>query len=128
MDDARRHFPRNRELQEARRNVMRRHPLTQFVCLHAADSEDLPYVSECMDSHPNMSVDIAARISELGRQPRMARRFFGRCTGERIPPHWALRIDDLMRYAIVWLLAFTAALADGPNQIESKFAPRDSPA
>lgn len=69
-------FPSNRELQEARRNVMRRHPQTQFVCLHVANSEDLPYVSECMDSHPNMNVDIAARIGELGRQPRMARKFF----------------------------------------------------
>jgi predicted TIM-barrel fold metal-dependent hydrolase len=69
-------FPGNRELQEARRNVMRRHPRTQFVCLHAANSEDLPYVSECMDSHPNMNVDIAARIGELGRQPRMSRKFF----------------------------------------------------
>ncbi|MFZ0960766.1 MAG: amidohydrolase family protein [Terriglobia bacterium] len=71
-------FPGNRALQEARRNVMRRHPRTQFVCLHVADSEDLPYVSECLDSHPNMHVDIAARIGELGRQPRMAQKFFDR--------------------------------------------------
>jgi predicted TIM-barrel fold metal-dependent hydrolase len=69
-------YPSNRELQEARRNVMRRHPRTQFVCLHVADAEDLPYVSECLDSHPNMHVDIAARIGELGRQPRMSRKFF----------------------------------------------------
>jgi predicted TIM-barrel fold metal-dependent hydrolase len=68
-------FPSNRELQEARRNVMRRHPKTQFVCLHVADAEDLDYVSECLNSHPNMNVDIAARIGELGRQPRAARRF-----------------------------------------------------
>jgi predicted TIM-barrel fold metal-dependent hydrolase len=71
-------YPSNRELQEARRNVMRRHPRTQFVCLHVADSEDLPYVSECLDAHPNMHVDIAARIGELGRQPRAARQFFDR--------------------------------------------------
>jgi predicted TIM-barrel fold metal-dependent hydrolase len=69
-------FPSNRELQEARRRVMKRHPRTQFVCLHVADSEDLDYVSECMDAHPNMKVDIAARIGELGRQPRAARKFF----------------------------------------------------
>ncbi len=69
-------YPGNRELQEARRNVMRRHPKTQFVCLHVADAEDLGYVSECLDSHPNMFVDIAARIGELGRQPRTARKFF----------------------------------------------------
>ncbi|MBV9037374.1 MAG: amidohydrolase family protein [Acidobacteriaceae bacterium] len=68
-------FPTNRELQEARRNAMRRHPRTQFVCLHVADAEDLTYVSECLDSHPNMHVEIAARIGELGRQPRAARRF-----------------------------------------------------
>jgi hypothetical protein len=71
-------FPSNRELQEARRNVMRRHPRTQFVCLHTADAEDLAYVSECLDSHPNMCVDIAARIGELGRQPRAARKFIDR--------------------------------------------------
>lgn len=70
-----RDFPSNRDLQEARRNVMRRHPRTQFVCLHTADAEDLPYVSECLDAHPNMHVDIAARIGELGRQPRAARKF-----------------------------------------------------
>ena len=45
-------FPSNRELQEARRNVMRRHPKTQFVCLHIADAEDLPYVAECLDAIP----------------------------------------------------------------------------
>ncbi len=71
-------FPSNRDLQEARRNVMRKHPRTQFVCLHVADSEDLSYVSQCLDSHPNMNVDIAARIGELGRQPRMSRKFFDR--------------------------------------------------
>jgi predicted TIM-barrel fold metal-dependent hydrolase len=54
---------------------MRRHPKTHFVCLHVADSEDLPYVSECLDGHPNMHVEIAARIGELGRQPRAAYRF-----------------------------------------------------
>ena len=69
-------FPGNRDLQEARRNVMRRHPRTQFVCAHCGDAEDLSYVMECMDSHPNMSLDIAARIGELGRQPRIARNFF----------------------------------------------------
>jgi predicted TIM-barrel fold metal-dependent hydrolase len=71
-------FPTNRELQEARRNVMRRHPKTQFVCLHVADSEDLAYVAECLDSHPNMHVEFAARIGELGRQPRAAYQFINK--------------------------------------------------
>jgi predicted TIM-barrel fold metal-dependent hydrolase len=73
-----RDFPSNLALQEARRRVMRRHPRTHFVCLHVADAENLNYVSECLDEHPNMHVDIAARIAELGRQPRAARRFFDR--------------------------------------------------
>jgi predicted TIM-barrel fold metal-dependent hydrolase len=68
-------FPSDMELQEARRNVMRRHPRTRFVCLHMAVSEDLEYVSECMDAHPNMHVELAARIGELGRQPRTAKKF-----------------------------------------------------
>ena len=71
-----RDFPSNAELQEARNRVMGRHPGTKFVALHVADSENLPYVSECLDRYPNMYVDIAARIGELGRQPRMARKFF----------------------------------------------------
>jgi predicted TIM-barrel fold metal-dependent hydrolase len=40
-----------------------------------ADSEDLAYVSECLDEHPNMHVEMAARIGELGRQPRAAYQF-----------------------------------------------------
>jgi predicted TIM-barrel fold metal-dependent hydrolase len=73
-----RDFPSNLAIQEARRRVMRRHPRTQFVCLHVADAENLKYVAECLDEHPNMHVDIAARIAELGRQPRTARKFFDR--------------------------------------------------
>jgi predicted TIM-barrel fold metal-dependent hydrolase len=69
-------FPSSRELQEARLRVMKRHPKTQFVCLHVADAENLEYVSQCLDEIPNMSVDIAARIGELGRQPRASRKFF----------------------------------------------------
>ena len=57
------------------RRITLRHPRTQFVCLHVADSEDLAYVSECLDAHPNMHVEIAARIGELGRQPRAASQF-----------------------------------------------------
>lgn len=73
-----REFPSDQELQEARRRVMSRHPKTQFVCLHVAVAENLPYVSEMMDAHPNMLVEIGARIGELGRQPRTARKFFDR--------------------------------------------------
>src|SRR5436853_4703386 len=69
-------FPSNAELQEARNRVIQRHPRTKFVALHTANSENLPYVAECLDRYTNMYVDIAARIGELGRQPRMTRKFF----------------------------------------------------
>jgi len=69
-------FPASRELHEARNRVMARHPKTQFVCLHMAVAEDLATVSEWMDRYPNMWVEFGARIGELGRQPRTARRFF----------------------------------------------------
>ncbi len=72
-----RDYPSNAELLDARNRVFARHPKTQFITLHVGnDAENLPYVSECLDKFPNMHVDIAARIGELGRQPRMARKFF----------------------------------------------------
>ena len=71
-------FPTNREIQEARVRVMKKHPKTVFVCHHVADSEDLALVSEWMEQCPNMWVELGARIGELGRQPRASRRFFER--------------------------------------------------
>jgi predicted TIM-barrel fold metal-dependent hydrolase len=69
-------FPSDRELQEARFRVIQRHPRTQFIVLHMGDAENLAYISQAMDRYPNMSVEFGARIGELGRQPRAARRFF----------------------------------------------------
>jgi len=70
-------FPSNDELIAARNRVIARHPKTQFVVLHVGNfAEDLQNVSENLDRYSNMFVDIAARIGELGRQPRTARKFF----------------------------------------------------
>ena len=70
-------FPSNAELIEARNRMFARHPKTQFIALHVGNfSENLANVSENLDRFPNMSVDIAARIGELGRQPRTSRKFF----------------------------------------------------
>jgi predicted TIM-barrel fold metal-dependent hydrolase len=72
-------FPSNAELLEARNRVFARHPKTQFIVLHVGNfSENLANVSENLDRLPNMTVDTAARIGELGRQPRTSRRFFDR--------------------------------------------------
>jgi len=70
-------FPSNAELLEARNRMFARHPRTQFIALHVGnDAENLGYVSECMERFPNMTIELAARIGELGRQPRAARKFF----------------------------------------------------
>lgn len=70
-------LPSNRELLAARDRVFARHPQTQFIAFHVGNfSENLDHVSASLDRFPNMSVDIAARVGELGRQPRAARAFF----------------------------------------------------
>jgi predicted TIM-barrel fold metal-dependent hydrolase len=70
-------FPSNAQLLAARNRVFAKHPKTQFVVLHVGNfAENLANVAESLDRFPNMSVDIAARIGELGRQPRTARKFF----------------------------------------------------
>ncbi len=72
-------FPSNAELLEARNRVFARHPRTRFHALHMGNfAENLSNVSAALDRYPNMTVDIAARIGELGRQPRRARAFFER--------------------------------------------------
>jgi predicted TIM-barrel fold metal-dependent hydrolase len=60
------------------------HPRTTFIGAHVGcAAEDLGLVSRLLDEHPNLSVDIAARLGELGRQPYTARAFFLR-HGDRI--------------------------------------------
>jgi hypothetical protein len=70
-------YPSNEDLLEARNRMIAKHPNTHFVVLHVGNfAENLENVSEAMDRLPNMCVDIAARVGELGRQPRTARAFF----------------------------------------------------
>lgn len=57
--------------------LVERHPQTTFIGAHVGCyAENLAWVSQLLDRCPNFYVDIAARISELGRQPYSARRFF----------------------------------------------------
>jgi predicted TIM-barrel fold metal-dependent hydrolase len=74
-----RDFPKRSELHEARNRVAARHPKTKFIHLHVGnDAEDLAQVSEWLDRYANVNVEFAARLGELGRQPRTARKFFDR--------------------------------------------------
>ena len=70
-------FPAKMEILEARNRVIERHPNTIFIGAHFGNlPEDLAVVGSWLDKYPNFYVDIDARISELGRQPYTARKFF----------------------------------------------------
>jgi predicted TIM-barrel fold metal-dependent hydrolase len=69
-------FPTRQSLLEARNRVVARHPQTTFIGAHVAgNSEDLTTVAHWLDQHPNLYVELASRIGELGRQPYTARKF-----------------------------------------------------
>jgi len=58
-------------------SLITRHPKTTFIGAHVGCyAENLSWVSDLLDRAPNFYIDISARISELGRQPYTARRFF----------------------------------------------------
>ncbi len=70
-------FPKREELLDQLHRVIEAHPKTTFINTHFGNNaENLASVAEKLDKYPNMYVDIDARISELGRQPYSARRFF----------------------------------------------------
>ena len=70
-------FPPFDDIIAAFGRMVGRHPRTTFIGAHVASaSEDLALVGRLLDEHPNLSVDIAARLAELGRQPYTARSFF----------------------------------------------------
>lgn len=59
------------------RNLVRRHSETTFIGAHVGCyGENLAWVASMLDECPNYFIDFSARISELGRQPYSARKFF----------------------------------------------------
>jgi predicted TIM-barrel fold metal-dependent hydrolase len=70
-------FPDRQDLLDRLHRVIARHPRTTFINTHFGNNaEDMASVADKLDKYPNMFVDIDARISELGRQPYTARKFF----------------------------------------------------
>ena len=69
-------FEEHMAMQEA---VIRDHPDTAFVVAHVGSyAENLGVVSKWMEKYPNMCVDVAARLDQLGRQPYTAKAFIER--------------------------------------------------
>jgi len=71
-------YPKREDLLAQLDRVIGRHPETTFVSVHFGnDAEELEYVDAAMDRHPNMWIDLAARVPEVGRHdPEAVRRFF----------------------------------------------------
>lgn len=76
-------------------------PRTRFVGAHVAGwAENLDWVARLLAEHPNVSIDISARIADLGRQPRAAAELITRFAdrvlfGSDVYP-W--RVDELEIY------------------------------
>ena len=69
-------FPGFFQLLEAQEVMLEANRDTTFVIAHVGSyPENLGEVGRMLDDHPNMYIDTAQRIAELGRQPYTARKF-----------------------------------------------------
>jgi predicted TIM-barrel fold metal-dependent hydrolase len=72
-------YPPFEQLMQEFEEVLVHNPSTTFIGAHVGNyAENLSRVGQWLDQYPNFYVDIAARISQLGRQPYTARRFLTR--------------------------------------------------
>ena len=73
-------FPRLETLMAQRDRVLERHPQTTFIGVHfGCWPENLRYVHDALARYPNLYVDIAARVPEIGRgDPTLLREIFTR--------------------------------------------------
>ena len=68
-------FPRFAKLLDALERLVATNPNVTFIGAHVGGNvEDLAWVARLLDAYPNFYVDVAARIADLGRQPRATRR------------------------------------------------------
>ena len=69
-------YPTFETLMEERNRMIAKHPKTTFILAHLGyHGNDLGRLGRLFDAHPNVYVDIAAVLAELGRQPYTARDF-----------------------------------------------------
>jgi predicted TIM-barrel fold metal-dependent hydrolase len=69
-------YPSFMELIESQVRMMERQSDTTYISTHVLSyAENLGYVSDVLDRCPNVYIDFAERVMELGRQPYSAREF-----------------------------------------------------
>ena len=70
-------FPRFEELLAERDRMFKAHPNTKFIAAHFGyRANDLGKAAKMLDTMPNVHLEVAAILAELGRQPRVAHQFF----------------------------------------------------
>jgi hypothetical protein len=63
-------YPRRETLLAQRDHLFELFPQTTFIAVHFGNNpEDLQYVASLLDRFPNVYVDLAARLPEIGRHP-----------------------------------------------------------
>ncbi|MDF2686591.1 MAG: amidohydrolase [Clostridia bacterium] len=114
-------FYKFEELMEMQERIIERNPKTTFIIAHGgSNSENLGYVSDCLDRYPNMNIDIAARIVELGRKPYTARKFFIKYRdrilfGTDSCPSWGI-FPSYYRFLETWDEYFNYSENEKPEQ------------
>jgi len=75
-------FPSFQRLIDSLEALVAAHPQTTFVGVHVGCyAENLGWVGRMLDTYPNFCIDTAARIAELGRQPRATAELVARHPG-----------------------------------------------
>ena len=70
-------FPSKETILKQRENVLKKHPNTIFVGCHMGfNPDDLDYCGYLLDTYPNYYVELSTTLSDLGREPYTARKFF----------------------------------------------------
>lgn len=93
-------YPTYEALMESFVSLVAQHPRTTFIGAHVCSAaEDLALVDRWLTDHPNLHLDVSARLGELGRQPRAARALL-----ERHPDRVLLGTDAFPPNAAVYEL------------------------
>jgi predicted TIM-barrel fold metal-dependent hydrolase len=70
-------FPRFEELLTERDRMFKAHPNTRFIAAHFGyRANNLAKAAKMIETMPNVYLEVAAILAELGRQPRTAHEFF----------------------------------------------------
>lgn len=71
-------YPSREALLAQRDRMIAKHPETTFMLLHFGNNpEDIDYVEQLLEKYPNVILDVAARIGEIGRHdPEKVRQLF----------------------------------------------------